>query len=26
LNFQVDGEHRAVKDVVKEFLTSKGFS
>lgn len=26
LNFQVDAEHRAVKDVVKEFLTSKGLS
>jgi osmoprotectant transport system permease protein len=24
LNFQVDGEHRAVKDVVREFLEKKG--
>jgi len=26
LNYQVDGEHRAVKDVVREFLQKKGLS
>lgn len=26
LNYQVDGEHRAVKDLVKEFLQKKGLS